>query len=260
MGKQLFLLVRGPCVFQRPKYRANSFSIIFPRVSNIRRKSNDFEDRLQTKYQAPQIVNVPDDFDPALPRMLFLSKDGFSQIVVSQVSFVLNVNYSENWQEDVDRERQYVEKQLPYLFGLFDFLPGIQPSFCGITTQVAIPTKVNDKVVLDELVKLYIKTEVFEDLHDVQVKIANVRSDKFFSNITVENYRTWYIRETEDHVPKLRRGDATEVGVQISGDFNDRYAFNENQDYTTTRETAKQIITGGFDDVRAVIDLLGETQ
>jgi len=81
-------------MFDKAKYIQNGFNISFSRQPEIRRRANDFEDRLKGLYFQPHIVPVPDDLDPEVPRMLFGSEHGFSQIIVSQISLVLNVTYS----------------------------------------------------------------------------------------------------------------------------------------------------------------------
>jgi hypothetical protein len=68
-------------MFRTPRYIQNSFSIIFPRVRDIRRRINAFEDLLQSEYTQPQVISVPDDFAPEVPRIIFESQHRYSQIV-----------------------------------------------------------------------------------------------------------------------------------------------------------------------------------
>ena len=54
-------------MFENAKYIKNSFNIFFSRQPEIRRRANDFEDKLKGRYFQPHIVPVPDDLDPEVP-------------------------------------------------------------------------------------------------------------------------------------------------------------------------------------------------
>lgn len=73
-------------MFETPKFITNNFSVVFKREPTIRRMANDFEDRLKGYYFQPQIVPVPDEIEPAMPRIIFGSEHGYSQIIFSQIS------------------------------------------------------------------------------------------------------------------------------------------------------------------------------
>ena len=55
---------------------------------------------------------IPDDQDPGLPRVVFSSKSGFSQIVISQISVALAVQYSEDFQLDSSKGEKYIVERL----------------------------------------------------------------------------------------------------------------------------------------------------
>jgi len=132
-------------MFEAVRYVQNSFAIAFPRQHDIRRKVNDFEDFLQTHleghYQQPMLIPVPDEMDPEIPRLIFGSRHGFSQIVFSQIGLSLNVDYSPDWQLDVSKGRQYLLERAPVLFDLLSILDNIKPFFSGLTTKIRLPVK-----------------------------------------------------------------------------------------------------------------------
>ena len=239
-------------MFDKAKYMQNSFNIFFSRQPEIRRRANDFEDKLKGLYFQPHIVPVPDDLDPEVPRMLFGSEHGFSQIIVSQVTLVLNVTYSPDWQIDISKGRQYLFERVPILFELLDILEGEKPYFCGLSTRVHLSTKAEDKKIIEHLGKLFLRNSM-NSLYDVQLKITNLLSQRFFSNTTLQNYRSWKLEAPRQGVIRLPQNEASERGIEISGDFNDRHAFNENKDYYTPRENAEAIIEGGLNEIKKMI-------
>lgn len=239
-------------MFEKPKYIQNSFNILFSRQPDIRRSANDFEDKLKGRYFQPHIVPVPDDLDPEVPRMIFGSEHGFSQIIVSQVTLVLNVTYSPDWQIDVSKGRQYLLERVPILFELLDILKGEKAYFCGLSTRVHLSTKAEDKEIIEHLGKLLLRNSM-NSIYDFQLKIANVLSQRFFSNITLQNYRSWKLEGARQGIIRLPQNEASDRGIEISGDFNDRYAFNEKKDYYTSRENSEGIIEAGLTEIKKMI-------
>ncbi len=90
-------------------------------------------------------------------------------------------------------------------------------------------------------------------IYDFQVKIADVLSQRFFSNITLQNYRSWKLEGARQGIIPLPQNDASDRGIEISGDFNDRYAFNENKGYYTSKEKGEEIIEAGLTEINKMI-------
>lgn len=243
-------------MLSEPRYIQNSFNVVFPRQATIRRRANEFEDKLKGRYFQPQIVSVPDELDPEVPRMIFGSEHGFSQIMVSQVSFVLNVVYSPDWQTDISKGKTYLTERVSILFDLLDLLGKASPYFCGLSTKVHMASTKDDKAVLKQIAEIFLKNEDIKNIHDVQFKRTEVISNRFFSNVTINNYRTWKI-DGGQGILSLHTKDANERGIEVVGDFNDRHSFNEDKDYKSTEDVAHKIIDGGLREVKKIIAIIG---
>jgi hypothetical protein len=241
-------------LLEAPKYIRNSFGVTFTRQTEIRRNANEFEDMLKGDYSQPQIISIPDELDPEIPRMIFTSKHGFSQIIASQVNITLNVKYSPDWQIDISKGREYLLKRVQILFDLLEKLQDVNLYFCGLTTVTRLPAIVDEDSVLNFLTKLCLNKEEAEDIYDIHVKIAKVVSERFFSNITSKNYRLWKIDTTDPQsVPRLSRKGSFEHGIEIVGDFNDRYMFNEKKDYFSNQDIVHEIIEQGICEIEKAI-------
>ena len=244
-------------MFSKPRYIQNSFNVVFPRQRTIRRIANDFEDRLRGRYFQPQIISIPDELDPEFPRMIFGSEHGFSQIIVSQVSFVLNVTYSPDWQTDISKGKEYLNERIAILFSLLDLLDEARPFFCGLSTKIHLASTEDDKAILTQIAKTFFKNKDVKNISEIQFKRTEVVSDRFFSNITINNYRTWKIDGGQQGILSLSSKEASERGIEIVGDFNDRYNFNEDKKYRSEMDVAKKVIDGGLREVKKVADMLG---
>lgn len=252
-------------MFKAVRYLRNSYGLTFARQSDIRRKANDFEDALRTKlqghYSQPHVISLPDELDAEVPRLVFTSRHGFSQILVSQISVTLNVTYSPDWQADIDKGLAYLSERVPVLYELLDTIYGIVPHFSGMITQSRLPASEDDKKILEHIANSCFKDSLKKfakgTIHDLQLKTTSVLSDRFFSNLTLQNYRTWEVESAQPGVRPFARSKALERGIEITGDFNDRYAFNESTGYSSELGIAAEIISGGISEIRRIVAEMG---
>ncbi len=241
-------------VFEKPKYIRNSLNVVFPQQLDIRRRANEFEDKLKGQYVQPQIIPVPDDLDPNVPRLIFGSKRGFSQIIISQNNLMLNVTYSPDWQVDISKGRQYLLERVPILFDLLEMLEEREPYFCGLTTVVRLPAGKDVNTTLKYMADLLLGDLDAQGLHDIRLKTTTVILDQFFSNITLRNYHVWGVEGNQQRILRLSRKKVIEQGIEIEGDFNDRYSFNEAEDYLSSQDVAKKIIDRAFAEMSKEIE------
>jgi hypothetical protein len=247
-------------VFQKPKYLQNSFIIVFSRKTSIRKNVFDFEAKLEEWYKQPQVISVPDEISPDTPRMIFTSKHGHSEIHISQLNFVLNVNYSLDWQFDIYKSKEYILNEVSILYELLNFLGEESAYFCGFTTVVNIPTqKRNNELLAPHIYNLFCKeaTPSNSDIYEFQLRTSKVIEKEFFSNINIQNYRTWnfdgLVEGGVEGIAKMSNKCIVESGIQIVVDFNNRYAFNEREDYFSLENQAQKVINLGLDEVNNTI-------
>jgi hypothetical protein len=243
-------------MFEPPKFVQNGFSVIFPRQPSIRRLANSFEDKLKGLYVQPQIISVPDELDPEVPRMVFGSKHGYSQIIVSQISISLSIAYSPDWQLDISKGKQYLLDRVSTVFDLLALLDQVRPCFSGLTTRANLTSIATDKETIAQLSGTFLGQMPFENVDEVQIMIARTVDARFYSNVSVQNYRTWRLEGPKQGIVRMSRQKTVERGIQVLGDFNDRHAFNESEDYYTSLDAAKEIIERAVVDVNSTVTAL----
>jgi hypothetical protein len=239
-------------MFGNTRYVQNGLSIMFPRQPAIRRRANDFEDRLTGKYFQPSIIPVPDDVDPEFPRIVFGSEHGFSQIIVSQVSLTLMATYSAEWQSDIARGQAYLVERVPLMFDLIGVLD-VTPHYSGLMSRVQLPSTMSDDLIVGLLARVFLKEEDTSNVHEISVKLTHVLSGTFFGNAVIQNYRSWKASDSEQGIVPRPVANAIDRGVQITGDLNDRYGFNEKPDYQSSAATTESVIVRGLDEVKKVV-------
>jgi hypothetical protein len=227
------------------KYISNSFSITFPRQERIRRQANSFEDKLKERYPTIQILPIPDNLDPKIPRIVFESEHGFSQIAISEIAISLNVSYSNEFQEDISKGASYLKERISLIFDLLNIAQVNSPYFSGIITQLQIVSDKSDEEIIAKIAESFQLKASVAELYDLEIKVANKVEDRFFSNIKVKNFRAWNFNNPIDN-PKLKKKEANLKGIEITGDYNDRYSHNEIDNYITNELAAHEVLAKGI--------------
>jgi len=246
-------------IFDEPRFITNNFSVHIPRNTDVRRAEDRFESVLTGHYGPANVTPVPDEMDPIIPRLIFSSTHGFSQILASQVNIVFIVRYSEDWQVNLESRSAYVKEHAALMFALAETL-GTKALFCSLNSEVQVPATVEDERTVALLSEKLLQPIVSRNVYDLALKTTTVVNDKFFSNLTVSNFRIW-----EAHQPQLRdivplpKTAATQWGISFVNDFNDRYSFNEKEGYSCTYEKAKELLHVAETHLHEKIhDLMGE--
>lgn len=227
-------------MFESPRYLHSAFSWFFPATRNLRASEAAIFDILRGRY-FPSVVQPPlSENDPQI--LIFQSQHGHSQIAIDNTSATLNVVYSPDWQTKPLEGRGYVEERAHLLFDAIARLQEERLLFCGSVTRVRLSTKSSD----EELVRLVAATLDVkgnqDTAHDVVHKVTQIVDGTYFQNITVQNYRAWEIGLPQFGSMRLSRHQAVERGVEILGDFNCRYAFNEGRALDIDKRLATTLI------------------
>lgn len=231
-------------MFAQPKYIQAGISIIFPRKSDIRRSAGDLENALTGEFNPPTVIGVPDEMQSEVPRMVFESPNGYSQLVISQVSMTINVGFSPDYQIDDTSRQDYLGRKIPLLFKSLNICGINNAYFVGLNWIVRIATPmVPDNHVIQALARHLLPGQTPRSLFDLEVKRVEVIESKYFSNVTFANYRQWSDDVQTSGIVRRPQLTAADRGVQIVFDFNDRYSFNEKEDYRTDVQVALDILT-----------------
>jgi hypothetical protein len=74
--------------------------------------------------------------------------------------------------------------------------------------------------------------------------------------MVIKNFREWRLIEPQQEMPRLSQRRSSIKGIQLIGDFNDRYSFNEKQDYFSGSGIIEHIIDKAFTEMNAMIKTL----
>jgi hypothetical protein len=227
-----------------PLLMQHTFSVHFARLASMRRMVNVLEDALAEGcpggYASPQTIPIPDEMGPDVPRVIFNSLNGFSTIAISQTAMALSINYSDDWQVGRLRCVDYLKHRAHVLFDMVGKL-GVSPSFVGIGTRLRVMSDSNDA---DEVMAA-MRTLVSPDIdlahaNEILLRFSNDVNGEFFSNLTIANASVW--PDMESMLGRFPKASRQAIGIEITGDFNNRLAYNEVESHKATLEGSLAMI------------------
>ncbi len=224
----------------------------------MRQYASKFEDLLKTEYSVPQVTSIPDEADPNIPRIIFGSTHGFSQIIISQISIRFGVMYDEQMMHDRTKIADYLKGKVPTVFRIISEVlpPKAQPIFAGLATKTLVTAQdTTSEGIVTHLRNRLGGFDYIDNIFDLQRKVTTVVDEKYFSNITIANYRLWGMDEPST-TPALSDENLLEMGIDIEGDFNDRYSYNRDSGYRTNPTVANTLIDRGLGVIQDQLDSL----
>ncbi len=241
-----------------PRLVQHNLAIHFPRRPSIRREINVLEDALNAGcpggYGTPQVVAIPDEVGPEIPRVIFSAVSGFSMITVSQQVISLAVNYSPDWQVDREKCLSYLKRRAHVLFTMLDRLEATS-SYVGVATLLRVSSPQNDaNEVLEPLKKLFSPSMPLADSNEISVRISKSINRSYFANATISSTMEWPIANVASG--RFPLGEHISANIDIAGDFNNRLAFNENSEATVSLEGAVDMIDKAVVEVYGLMDLV----
>ncbi len=250
-------------MFLEPKYVSSTFVLRFSRRSDIRRQANVFEDTLSSQYKAPQTVPVPDDMPPEIPRFVFESHGGHSHVQVTQTSITLEVRYSGDYCTDAGKREKYLRERVLLMAKMLESVSPepLSAIWCGLSNGIRIESTGSNEDILAHISDVFLDGLVENGTHDFYLRTARVVDGKYFCNGTVENYRAWDAGKEADSV-RFAEAETVERGINLTLDFNSRYAFNESIDLEHGSEFADELIGKSLAAASALVEKTqeGDTQ
>ena len=126
--------------------------------------------------------------------------------------------------------------------------------FCGIVTIARLISQEDDRKIVSRMSEVFQLEQGDDDYLDLEIKRTEAVEQKYFSNMGVKNYRTWQLPESSAfHPPRAPYNHVVERGLEITGDFNDRYKYNQDADYYSGRDEAGFLINRGVSQVAMLI-------
>lgn len=223
------------------------FNTFFPKISNIRRKAFEIEDKLKPNYLEVQTNPIPDDMPEIIPRIHTNSVNGHSQIEISLTNAQVVVNYDDNYNKNWEKCFEYITNQAAILSNAMYPILNDGNLFSGLTIELAI----KDVDAIDIIKRKFLNYQSNLEPHDIEYKLTYIINENKYVNLTFKNTRVYegFIHSDMQllNFTELKNGSNF---LSIAIDINDRLAFNKNPIYRSDANSQKEI----FDIARGLLD------
>jgi hypothetical protein len=206
--------------------------ISFERTKDIRLRQAQAEKAFTKQFttQSEQ-TNVPDDFDPTTPRLVF--SDARRQLTISQLAVQLVMGFDRASKKTLDETFSTVEKSVHELFKGFDHFMGKKA--IRETAAVAVLNYPQDQSVDSmhaHLHERFIKVPARGDLASINLQLGYKTKDDYFLNLTASVYQLF----TKEFSPPVMPGavnielkDPIERGFVLKVDINSKPQRQKNR-------------------------------
>ncbi len=243
----------------------HSIVLTLGRNPSIRRELNAFEDIVKGYsdggYSQPQVVPVPDELDAEIPRVIFSSKGGHTQLLVSQVGVLINIEYSPDWAVDFQKCLAHAQGKVELLFELAAAgWKRSPPLFAGVTTQSRFVTGSQSEAVAFVAPSFVECERLTKTANELSYRWSLDVDGRFYNNISVGSVQkvSDLASAASGNIPRFNPATIEHYAVDVSNDYNDRLAYNTSEQYTTDAGTVREMILAGWTELTEALKAISE--
>ncbi len=220
--------------------KQTNLNVVYPRISDYRKKFVLAEDVLQEHFMAPTILPVPDQVQEDVPRIIVQTKNGHSvlNIALSVASFT--TNYDGAYAGDWEHCKAYLDARCASVYGITENLTGNRNIFVGLITNVEIDDLSENGLVTLKKSLLGTNAGKLGEPYDLSCKLTYVYKERFFINIVLENAREFEVQQFENGKTCVMKERRHTVSACI--DVNDRYIANKSPEYVSDKNVFNEIL------------------
>lgn len=222
------------------KFIQAQFSLKYEPQIKIRRSANDIEDFLQPQYGTPQMLPLPDEFAPEAPRIILYSKNGHSQISISQISIDFIVNFDNEFLNDFKKTQEYIQERITLLIELLKRININEYLFCGITYNARLDIGTQKPI---DYIRRFLGGDIPQNgLYEASQNIVCVEDDKFFINQQIGTYKEFQGRPgVVPNLFEIGNGTVISEGISLVLDINNRYQYVYKNKKNSIKDCSKDV-------------------
>lgn len=227
------------------KIKNSTVTFWFHKQSNIYKYVDTLNKILKTHFFEFNIIDVPDNIEPSIPRLNTISISNHSNIDISLINAKLNINFDANYDNDSNLCMSYLKEKI---LSVYESLNDCAIPIVYVAIFINLEQKEKDAV--EMINKKFLKNEKFKNLNEVGIRFSQKINNKFYENISLNNSKQVKLEKiTESNtaeiiIPLISLNEASEIDeyLSISLEINDKYAFNLDCGHNTTKEDLLEML------------------
>jgi hypothetical protein len=237
------------------KILSNAFNIYFPPVINIRESLFDFEKEFSGFAKPFTLIPVPEGTPPEIPRVSAVTLNGHSSLIITLQNAQIVTQYDDEFSSDIDKSLEYVKEKMSTLMSGIDSILHTKYCYAGLSTIVSF-TDISDPVA--KITQTFIKAKSDLQLYDVATRLTYIIEDTYYLNIEIQNGRSYDDGAIISPLVSLSSFTEKSQELQVTIDINDRFAFNNRENYYSDSAKLDRIFCITKDIVSGKIDKILE--
>lgn len=214
------------------------YNFIFSKVKNIRRLFEKIEKIVETEFETPiNIIPIPDDAPPEIPRYNFRSVSGLSNVSISSSNLQLSTKFDENFNRDFEKCITYSKKKLSILMNVINDVFETNLLYSGASVEILY----DDDNPTGKIVNELINKNAMNDNYDVEFKFVKIVDNMYYANYSISNSRNFF-GQVDSDTGKRDNISMTCNQIKVFIDVNDRYAYNSKNNYLSNISEVDNII------------------
>lgn len=219
----------------------SQIAVFFPKIHSVRRKVFELEELLSERFQKPfTMVQVPDEAPEDIPRIQAKSINGHTSLTLSQASISLVTNFNNGFENDWSKTNEYLKKNFELIYSIASFLDATSLLYSGFTINLFFPFQ-SERDVMDYIRKVFFPEKQFQNLHEFNFRFVQKKEDVYFVNYMLAS-TIKYVSQGFPIRPVPAYLTASEYGITLTIDINDRYGSNFQREYFSSPKNGNKLI------------------
>ena len=236
----------------------------FNKVTDIKNKIEIFEEELNEYFHGINSIGVPADISPDYPRLTAISDGGHTNLKVSMINLQITTNFDKDYNCNYEDCFNYVRNRIFKIYNLLANKLDITVLYGAILAMCEVDCSNPMHIIKKNL----LSQKLNGDYCDSGVRISEIIDNKFYENSSFNTTKQISIKkEIGDFkniiIPLISLNNAIveKKGISISYELNDKYSFDNNDDYHLDYENLKQMITTAQENItNKILDKISENK
>jgi hypothetical protein len=235
----------------------SQIAIFFPRIQSIRRMVFDLEEHLSSRFQRPfTMAQVPDGAPEEIPRIQANSINGHTSLTISQSSIILVTNFNNGFEHDWSKSNEYLIKNFELIYSIASFINAKSLLYSGFTVNLFFPFN-SEMEVMSHIGKVFFPEKKIKNLHEFNVRFVQKIEEFYFVNYMLAS-TVKYVSQGFPIRPVPAYLIASEYGITLSIDINDRYGSNFLREYISSPNCGNKLMDFMNDVILSKVNILME--
>ncbi len=231
----------------------------FEKQDNITQLMDKLNNELNSDFFPFNVVGVPINFDPGVPRMTTSSNGNHSLIEISLISYRLTTNFDDNFNKDPQKCIDYLKDKVTKAFELLKKL-----DIKILYSAIFITLEKKEKNPIEEISSKFLKNEDFSKSDEIGIRLTNVLENKYYKILSINNNKfIKYTIKTDEKkqkheiiLPLLSLDSASDIEDYLitSVEINDKFAFNCDHTHNTSMEELNEMLDKTLKEIKIEIE------